>query len=313
MSAAIQPSKFRGTGVALVTPFLPGGAIDYPSLAKLIDYVIDGGVDYIVSLGTTGEAITLTTQECRDVLTFTIENVNGRVPIVAGYFGSNFTERLRNFIRDFDFTGVDAIMSSSPAYSKPPQEGIYRHYMSIAEVSPVPIIIYNVPGRTGSNVTAKTTLRLAEAGDKFVAVKEASGDLCQAMDILKYRPDHFLVLSGDDQLTLPLIAAGGHGAISVIANVLPAHFSGMVRAALQHDFTTAQDLNFQLLDVHPWLYCEGNPVGIKAAMAIKGLCRNELRIPLVPLSETNYQQLQRQLKDVPEMEQSASRESRVAR
>ena len=296
-----NPNQFRpeGTGVALITPFTADGAIDYPALGRIIDFVIDGGVDFIVSLGTTGEAITLTTQECREVLTYTIERVNGRRPIVAGYFGSNFTERLITFIKGFDFTGIAAIMSSSPAYSKPPQEGIYRHYMMMADASPVPIIVYNVPSRTGCNVEAKTVLRLAHASDKFIAVKEASGNLIQATEILKYAPEGFRVLCGDDPLTVPLISLGGHGAISVIANVLPGHFSGMVRAALEGDYATAQDLNFQLHDVHPLLYCEGNPVGIKAAMHLRGLCENVLRIPLVSMSEGNYRRLAEVLGQVP--------------
>ena len=294
-------SKFSGTGVALVTPFNTDLSIDFSALERLIDFVIDGGVDFVVSLGTTGEAITLNGQECLDVLYFTAEKVNGRVPVVAGYFGSNYTEKLVNSTRDFDFTGIDAIMSSSPAYNKPPQEGIYRHYMALADVCPVPIIIYNVPGRTSSNVSPQTILRLAEASEKFVAVKEASGQLGQAVDILKYAPDSFLVLSGDDPLTLPMMAAGGHGAISVIANLYPQHFSGMVHAAAANDWATARKLNFDMWDVHPWLYCEGNPVGVKAAMEIAGLCRSNVRIPLVPLSEQSRQGLTKAMKAVPSM------------
>ncbi|MEZ5041772.1 MAG: 4-hydroxy-tetrahydrodipicolinate synthase [Saprospiraceae bacterium] len=289
--------QFKGTGVALVTPFLHK-AIDYEKLEQLIEFVIQGGVDYIVSLGTTGEAITLSTQECRDVLSFTIRCNNGRVPIVAGYFGSNYTEKLVEKIKTFDFEGVDAIMSSSPAYSKPSQEGIYQHYMEIEKASPRPIIIYNVPGRTSSNVSAETTLRLAHSSKKFVAVKEASGNLEQAMKILKNRPDNFLVLSGDDPLTLPLMSVGADGAISVIANVYPQQFSQMVRAGLEGDWETARNLNFELLDVHPWLYIEGNPVGIKAAMEIQKLCTRDVRIPLVPLSDTNYNHLQQAMAKV---------------
>lgn len=289
--------QFKGTGVALVTPFLHK-AIDYEKLAQIIDFVIQGGVDYIVSLGTTGEAITLSTQECRDVLSFTIRCNNGRVPIVAGYFGSNYTEKLIDKIKTFDFEGVDAIMSSSPAYSKPSQEGIYQHYMEIEKASPRPIIIYNVPGRTSSNVSAETTLRLAHSSEKFVAVKEASGNLEQAMKILKNRPDNFLVLSGDDPLTLPLMSVGAHGAISVIANVYPQQFSQMVRAGLDGDWETARNLNFELLDVHPWLYIEGNPVGIKAAMEIQKLCTKDVRIPLVPLSDLNYNHLKQAMAKV---------------
>ncbi len=291
-----------GTGVALVTPFQQK-TVDYGALERIIEYVIEGGVDYIVSLGTTGEAITLSSKECREVFDFTLRQVNGRKPVVAGLFGGNFTEMLAEKIRNYNLDGFAAIMSSSPAYSKPPQEGIYQHYMAIAEVSPVPVIIYNVPSRTGSNVKPETVLRLAESSDKFIGVKEASGDLVQAMQILKRRPEHFLVLSGDDALTLPMIAAGGHGAISVIANAFPKHFSFLVRKALQGDFAQAARLNNALLDVHPWLYLEGNPVGIKAAMEIQGLCSREVRIPLVPLSDASYQKLRTEMQQVPAMEQ----------
>ncbi|HMN90450.1 MAG TPA: 4-hydroxy-tetrahydrodipicolinate synthase [Saprospiraceae bacterium] len=293
----MKKQLFKGTGVALITPFR-NRAINYDALERIIEHVIEGGVDYIVSLGTTGEAITLSAAECRQVLDFTIKTVAGRVPIVAGYFGSNFTERLTDHIRQYNFDGVAAIMSSSPAYSKPSQEGIFQHYMAIAEVSPVPIIIYNVPSRTSSNVLPETVLRLAHANEKFVAVKEASGDVVQAMKILKNRPEHLLVLSGDDTLALPIIASGGDGVISVIANAFPAPFSDMVRAALCDDFETARRLNLNLLDIHPWLYTEGNPPGIKAAMEILGLCTSEVRIPLTPVSDTTRHHLQREIERV---------------
>jgi 4-hydroxy-tetrahydrodipicolinate synthase len=296
----MKKHPFSGTGVALITPF-KNKMIDYPSLERIIDYVIQGGVDYIVCLGTTGEAITLTTKECREVLDFTIKMVAERVPIVAGYFGSNFTDKLVDFIKNFNFDGVDAIMSSSPAYSKPSQEGIYQHYIAIEKVSPVPIIIYNVPSRTNSNVKPETVLRIARESEKFVAVKEASGDIMQSMKIIKNRPEHLLVLSGDDPLTLPIIASGGDGVISVIANAFPASFSDMTRAALQGDFDTARRLNSELLDVHPWLYCDGNPSGIKAAMSILGFCNNELRVPLTPVTDDTYELLKREMEKVSEL------------
>ena len=299
MSKNKKLRPFSGTGVALITPFR-NHAIDYPALGEIINFVIDSGIDYVVSLGTTGEAITLSSEDCRKILDFTIQQVDGRVPIVAGFFGSNYTEKLVNGVREYNFDGVDAIMSSSPAYSKPPQEGIYRHYMQLADASAKPIIIYNVPGRTASNVTASTVLRLAHASEQFIAVKEASGDLVQATKILKGRPDHLAVLSGEDPLTLPMIAAGADGVISVIANVFPAHFSLMVRSALAGDFEKARQLNFDLLDVHPWLYIENNPVGIKAAMEIAGFCGKEVRTPLVPLSDTNYLHLKAAMDRVPE-------------
>ncbi|MCB9290924.1 MAG: 4-hydroxy-tetrahydrodipicolinate synthase [Lewinellaceae bacterium] len=289
-----QP-PFSGTGVALVTPFKENKAIDYLALEKLIEHVIGGGVDFIVSLGTTGEAITLSSKECREILDFTIKKVNGRLPVVAGLFGSNYTEKLANTLREYNFDGIDAIMSSSPAYSKPSQEGIYQHYMAIQEASPVPIIIYNVPGRTSSNVTAATTLRLAQASEKFIAVKEASGDLAQAMKILKDKPEHFQVWSGDDPLSLAMIACGATGVVSVIANAFPEQFSGMVKAAMDGDLETARQLNSLLLDIHPWLYVDGNPSGIKAAMEILGLCRQDVRIPLTPVTEATYQKLKKEL------------------
>ncbi len=280
-----------GTGVALVTPFKKN-EIDFDSLAQLIHYVIDGGVDYIVSLGTTGEAITLSAEECIEVLQFTRTIVQERVPIVAGHFGGNFTEKLYDRIAHYDLTGISAIMSSSPAYSKPAQEGIFRHYLRIADASPLPIIIYNVPGRTGSNVSPHTIVRLANANPKFVAVKEASGDVAQVMQILKNKPAHFQVISGDDVLTLPLIACGAVGVISVIANAWPYTFSSMVSAARAGNYLQARQLNDALLDIHPWLYIEGNPAGIKTALHLKGLCSNEMRIPLVPLSPNASASLQ---------------------
>lgn len=287
----MKQQKFSGVGVALVTPFRDQ-EIDFSALANIIEYVVQGGVDFIVSLGTTGEAVTLSTDECRQVLDFTIEKVDGRLPIVAGLFGGNYTEKLVRSIKEYRFDGIDAIMSSSPAYSKPPQEGIYQHYMAVAEASPLPVIIYNVPGRTGSNVLPETVLRLAEASEQFVAVKEASGDLVQGLQLIKNRPEHLCVLSGDDPLALSLTACGGDGVISVIANAYPAAFSDMIRAVREGDLATAQAINLALLDVHPWLYVEGNPVGIKAAMENMGFCRREVRTPLAPLSDDAYRQLQ---------------------
>lgn len=285
---------FSGTGVALVTPFR-NGKIDFPALEKLIEHCLHGGVDFLVSLGTTGEAATLSSEECRKVFDFTVKTIHGRVPLVAGKFGGNDTSTLSEKIKEFDFDGIDAIMSSSPAYNKPTQEGIFQHFMALESVSPLPIIIYNVPGRTASNVAAETTLRLANASSKFIAVKEASGNLGQIMQIIKKKPEQFLVLSGDDVLTLPIISCGGHGVISVIANAFPNHFSNMVKAALAGDFSTAQRLNLELLDIHPLLYLDGNPAGIKGALEIMGFCRKEVRLPLVPISDINYKALKEEL------------------
>jgi 4-hydroxy-tetrahydrodipicolinate synthase len=276
--------KLRGTGVALVTPF-KNAAVDWEDLERIIEHVIAGGVEFLVSLGTTGESSAISDEEHRQILDFTIKVNRGRLPLVAGVFGGNNTAAMVEKIKGFNFEGIDAILSSNPAYSRPGQEGIFQHYMALEDVSPRPIIIYNVPSRTASNMTAETTLRLANASSKFIAVKEASDDLYQITKIIKGRPEHFLVLSGDDFLTLPLVAAGGDGVISVIANTVPRPFTDMVRAALRQDLPTAQKLNFKLLELYKLLFIEGNPVGVKAAMELQGLCSREVRLPLVPMTE----------------------------
>jgi 4-hydroxy-tetrahydrodipicolinate synthase len=289
-------SQFSGTGVALVTPFQIDGTIDWAALERVIEHVLqEGGVDYIVSLGTTGEAITLSTAECKEIFAFTQKQVNGRVPLVAGLFGSNNTATILDRYKTYNLDGFDAVLSSSPSYNKPSQEGIFQHYMKVAEASPLPIIIYNVPGRTGSNMSAKTIVRLANESEKFVAVKEASGNMVQGMDIIKHKPAHFLMLSGDDPITLPLIGAGGNGVISVIANAYPKSFSTMVHKAISGNFAEARVLNNQLLDIHPWLYVENNPCGIKAALHIMGLCENSVRLPLVPQINANYEGLRAEM------------------
>lgn len=287
---------FRGTGVALVTPF-QNDKIDFPALGNIIEHVISGGVDYIVSLGSTGEAINLSRAECKEVLTFTYQKVAGRKPLVAGLFGGNNTAQLIERIEAYgpELEGYDAIMSSNPSYVKPTQEGIYQHYLQVADASPLPIIIYNVPGRTCGNITAETCVRLANASPKFIAVKEASGDLEQIQKILKDRPEGFLVLSGDDPTTLATIGCGGDGVISVIANTLPGPFSDMVRAALDGAYPTAQQLNLSMFDLHPLLYVDGNPAGVKACLHILGLCENELRLPLTPVTEATFAKLKKEL------------------
>ncbi|MCF8247585.1 MAG: 4-hydroxy-tetrahydrodipicolinate synthase [Saprospiraceae bacterium] len=290
----MKQQQLKGTGVAIVTPYLRG-KVDYDALEKIIEHVITGGVDFIVSLGSTGEAIMLTTPECKEVFKFTLQKIKGRVPVVAGLFGANSTLHLLERVRNYDLDGFAAIMSSSPSYVKPTQEGIFQHYMALEAASPLPIIIYNVPGRTASNVTADTTLRLARASSKFIAVKEASGNMEQAVSIIKHKPTGFTVLSGDDALTLPIIACGGSGVISVIANALPEQFGGMVRAALSGDFDTARRLNLDLHDIHPLLYVDGNPAGIKAVMNIMGLCTGEVRLPLVPARPSTAEQLKMEL------------------
>ena len=284
--------QFRGTGVALITPFSADLSIDFEALERCIEHVITGGVEYIVSLGTTGEAITLFSKECQQIFDFTVDKAKGRVPIVAGWFGANSTAHLLERLKSVYLRRADAILASSPAYNKPSQEGIFRHYVEVSKASPVPIILYNVPSRTSSNVAPETFVRLSHASDKFVGVKEASGNLVQAQYIIKHRAsEDFLVLSGDDQITLGMVACGGDGVISVIANSHPTEFSGMVRAAFKGDYAEARRLNDMLHDIHPLLYCEGNPVGIKAAMNIIGLCEYELRLPLVPMGKSNYDKL----------------------
>ncbi|MBK7409480.1 MAG: 4-hydroxy-tetrahydrodipicolinate synthase [Saprospirales bacterium] len=288
-----QP-RFSGTGVALVTPFKKG-KVDFEALERVTEHVIQGGVDFLVALGTTGEAITLSDRESREVLDRILRVNNGRLPIVAGPFGESNTARLVEKVRAFNLDGFDAIMSSSPAYNKPNQEGIYQHFMALAEASPLPVIIYNVPSRTGRNVQADTVIRLANASNKFIAVKEAAGDMAQAMRLLKYRPEHLLVLSGDDPLTLPIIACGGDGVISVIANAMPKEWADMARAALQGDLVTARRLNSLMLDIHPWLYIDGNPSGVKGLMEYLGLCSKEVRLPMSPISDANLQSLIREV------------------
>ncbi len=289
--------RFRGTGVALVTPF-KNDQIDWDSLEKIIEHVISGGVDFLVSLGTTGESATTSEAEQRQIIDFTIRINRGRLPVVVGIFGGNNTRELVQKMQQFNFDGIDALLASSPAYNKPSQEGIFQHYMAISEASPRPIILYNVPSRTASNLTAETTLRLAHASERFIGIKEASNDIYQVMKIIQGRPKDFLVLSGDDFITLPLIASGGDGVISVIANTVPRPFTDMVRAALRWDLTQAQQINLQLLDLYRLLFLEGNPSGVKAALEAQGICSRDVRLPLIPMSESNQQLIHAELQKI---------------
>ena len=285
-------TQFHGTGVAVITPFRDN-KIDYDALGGILDFLLAGGVDYLVMLGSTGETATLNEVEARDVLDFTIKQVAGKKPIVAGNFGMNNTLELTRKIARYNFEGIDAVLSSSPAYVKPSQEGIYRHYMEMADACPIPIILYNVPGRTRSNMEWYTTVRLAKAHDRFIGIKEASGDLIQTTRIIKNRPEGFFVTSGDDEVALPMIACGGEGVISVIGNAIPKIFSDMIRAAMNNDFPTARALNDKTYDLHKWLYIEGNPVGIKSLMQIQGFCTNDVRLPLANMSKENYAELEK--------------------
>ena len=274
----------RGTGVALVTPFKQNMEIDFPALERVINYVIDNGAEYVVTLGTTGETPTLSKEEKIELILFTYQAVADRVPVVVGIGGNNTLSLIKD-LETFPLHKAAAVLSASPYYNKPSQEGIYQHYKALAEVSPKPIILYNVPGRTGRNMTAQTTLRLAHDFKNTIGIKEASGDLAQAMQILKDKPADFLVLSGDDNLALPQMACGMDGIISVIANCMPKQFAEMVRLSLQNNFAAAKLLNDQMLEAYDLLFAENNPAGVKAFLAELGLIENNLRLPVVPLSE----------------------------
>ena len=282
--------KIRGTGVAIVTPFNEDKTIDFPALRNLVEYLIKGGIDFLVVLGTTGESATLTSDERNQVLDFVIEVNDGRLPIVAG-FGGNNTQAVINSIKARgDFSRIDAILSVAPYYNKPNQRGLYEHFIAIAEVSPVPVILYNVPGRTKSNINAETTLRLAEHPN-IMAIKEASGDFGQIMEIVRNKPADFTVLSGDDAITLPLISVGVEGVISVVAMAYPEEMSQMVRLALEGKYDEARQLHYKILPMTNAIFEDGNPAGIKAALSIKGMIKNELRLPLVPVNQKTYDKI----------------------
>lgn len=287
-------NKFHGTGVAIITPFKSDGAVDHTALKNVIDHIINCGAEYIVSLGTTGETATLSSDEKKAVWETTISHVDGRVSLVAGLGGNNTLELVKE-VQKFDSTGFDAILSVCPYYNKPTQEGIYQHYKAVAEDSVLPIILYNVPGRTGVNMTADTTLRLAHDFKNIIAMKEASGNFDQFNKIIKDKPADFLFLSGDDPITLPLIAMGAAGVISVIANALPGIFSTMVRMCLDGKFIEAQPLHHSLTEITSLCFVEGNPGGVKSAMKQLGLCSDTMRLPLVNVSQNTEDQIRAQL------------------
>jgi 4-hydroxy-tetrahydrodipicolinate synthase len=276
-------NRFYGTGVAMVTPFEADGQVDYNALGRLIDHVIDGGVEYLVSLGTTGESATLSAEERKQVFAYTDEKVAGRVGLVAGIAGNNTLEVVDQ-VKKFDTRGYDAILSASPQYNKPTQEGIYQHYKAIAQVSTLPIILYNVPSRTGSNVSAETTVRLARDFSNIIGIKEASGNFDQMNQIMRDKPADFLMISGDDPITLPMIALGGVGVISVVGNVLPDKMSEMTRLCLAGDYKSAQKIHSQLIDFTRLMFSEGSPAGAKLALMHLGICGDTLRLPLVQVS-----------------------------
>jgi 4-hydroxy-tetrahydrodipicolinate synthase len=286
-------NKFYGTGVAMVTPFNAQGEVDYPALKNLVNYLIDGGVEYLVSLGTTGESVTLNKEEKKKIWAYTAEVNNGRVALVAGIAGNN-THEVTEQIKEFDTTGYDAILSASPNYNKPTQEGIYQHYKAIAEASALPVILYNVPSRTGSNVSAETTVRLAHDFKKIIGIKEASGNFDQLNQIMRDKPEDLLVISGDDPITLPMIALGAVGVISVVGNALPRQFSDMIRLCLNGDFKTAQKAHTSFIDFTRMMFIEGSPAGVKTALKHLKICGDTVRLPLVQVSSNLAEKIVRE-------------------
>jgi 4-hydroxy-tetrahydrodipicolinate synthase len=287
-------NKFHGTGVAMVTPFQADGQVDYDALKKLIDHLIDGGIDYLVSLGTTGESATLNKEEKKQVFAFTAKTVNKRVLLVAGIAGNNTLETVAE-IKAFDTTGYDAILSASPHYNKPTQEGIYQHYKAIAEATPLPIILYNVPSRTGTSVNAETTVRLATDFKNIIGIKEASGNFDLLNQLMRDKPEDFLVISGDDPISLPMIAMGAVGVISVVGNALPRQFSDMIKKCLAGDYKGAQPAHYNMIEFTRLMFAEGSPAGVKSALKHLGVCGDTLRLPLVPVSESAAEDIKVQI------------------
>lgn len=289
--------NLTGMGVALITPFKQDKSVDFPALARLLEYIIQNKADYIVVLGTTAETATLTEDEKKAVKEFVIERVNRRVPLVLGVGGNN-TKALTDYLKENDLSAFNAILSVVPYYNKPSQEGIYQHYKAIAEASPIPVILYNVPGRTGVNMTAETTLRLARDFENIIGIKEASGNITQMDDIIKNKPADFMVISGDDGITFPLITLGAVGVISVIGNAFPKEFSRMVRLALHGQYDQALQIHHKFTELFSLLFVDGNPAGVKCLLNAKGVIENELRLPLVPTRITTYEKIRKVLNEL---------------
>ena len=290
-------NKFKGLGVALITPFTKTGEVDYTALRRLLDYQISNGVDFLCILATTGETPCLTSDEKQKIKDIVVEKVAGKIPILMGCGGNN-TSAVVHALKTEDFTGVDGILSVCPYYNKPSQEGLYQHFKTIAEATSLPVVLYNVPGRVGVNMTAHTTLRLARDCENIVAIKEASGNFTQIDDIIKNKPEHFDVISGDDGITFPLITLGAVGVISVIGNALPKEFSRMVRLALQGDYTPALHIHHKFTELFKLLFVDGNPAGVKAMLNAMGFIENELRLPLVPARITTMGEISAIMKDL---------------
>lgn len=290
----MKTAPFKGTGVAIVTPFNSSGNIDEKALRKLVQHLIKGKVEYIVVLGTTGESVTLSKDEKKQVIEIIKNENKNKLPLVLGIGGNN-TQQILDDLKTYDLSGFSAILSVSPYYNKPSQEGIYQHYKSIAQHSPLPIILYNVPGRTSSNIQWQTTIRLAQDFKNIIGIKEASGNIEQIMKIIHHRPKNFLVISGDDNLTLPIIAAGGDGVISVVANAYPKRFSEMVRLCLKGNFEKARKLHYSLMFFTEQLFADGNPGGIKFALSELGIIQPYLRLPLVLPNKNVQEEIQKQI------------------
>ena len=283
-------TRLKGMGVALITPFNEDGSVDYEALLRLVDYQLQNGTDFLCVLGTTAETPTLTKEEKEKVKRTVIDRVNGRIPILLGV-GSNSTQAVVESVKNDDMTGVDALLVVVPYYNKPSQEGIYQHYKAVAEATELPIVLYNVPGRTGVNMTAETTLRLARDFNNIVAIKEASGNITQMDDIIKNKPADFDVISGDDGITFPLITLGAVGVISVFGNAFPREFSRMTRLALQGDYEHALTIHHKFTELFSLLFVDGNPAGVKAMLNMMGMIENKLRLPLVPTRITTYEKM----------------------
>ena len=286
----MRETRLKGMGVALITPFKEDGSVDYDALLRLVDYQLENGTDFLCVLGTTAETPTLTKEEKEKVKRTIIDRVDGRLPILLGV-GSNSTQAVVDSVKNDDLTGVDALLVVVPYYNKPSQEGIYQHYKAVAEATELPIVLYNVPGRTGVNMTAETTLRLANDFENIVAIKEASGNIAQMDEIIKNKPEGFDVISGDDGITFPLITLGAVGVISVLGNAFPREFSRMTQLALEGDYANALPIHHKFAEMCNLLFVDGNPAGVKAMLGIMGMIENKLRLPLVPARQVTCEKL----------------------